>query len=231
MAPDGRTVPGSTLVGLALVLIGPPLVATHGAHAPNDTAGSLPAMLVGQRLLVGLLLAILVVVLAWEGRGIDSFRLGRLSVGSLVWGLVLAAAFIVLPGPLLLRLPAWLGLGGFDARLAELGRFPGWYLLLAVVIGGTVEEVLYRGFALDRLTALTSSTWVAGSLTVLAFAAAHVPTWGWGAAVTTAIPAATLTVFCIWRHDLWPAIIAHVLTDFVGIALGPLTARLRPWRS
>lgn len=215
-----------TVVGLALALIGPLLVAVRGARLASD-GRSLQAMIVGQGLLVSLLFGILAVVLLWEGRGITSLGLGRLSVASLAWGLALAASLILLLGPLLLRLPGWLGFSGFDAGLAELKSLPAWCLVLAVVVGGTVEEVLYRGFAVDRLAALTGSYWVAGSVTVLAFAAAHVPTWGRGPAVTTAISGAAFTAFYIWRQDLWSNIIAHVLTDFVGIALGPIMARFR----
>lgn len=211
------------IAGLVLALVGPGLVACRNPLA--DSTVSLTQMLVDQLLLVSLLLGILAVVLVWERRGISSLGLGRATFASLAWGLALATVFILVIGPLLLRLPGWLGLEGFDPGLAELGSLPVWYLIVAVVIGGAVEEVLYRGFAVERLADLTGSLWLAASITVIAFAAAHVPSWGWGPALTTLISGTVFTAFYIWRRDLWSNIIAHTLTDFVGIALAPLLAR------
>lgn len=214
-----------TTVGFAIALIGPPLVAMRGS-SPSSAAGSPQAMLIGQGLLICLLIGILAVVLLWEGRTMAFLGLGRPSVASLVWGIALASSFIFVLGPLLFRLPKWLGFAGFDAPLADLKGLPAWYLVIAVLIGGTVEEILYRGFALNEIAALIGSYWIAGTITVLAFAAAHVPTWGWGPAITTTISGAIFTAFYIWRQDLWTTIIAHVLIDFVGIALGPVIARV-----
>jgi len=212
-----------TVVGCIIAFAGPPLVAFFGKR----DAGSLRAMLVGQGMLVGLLIAILLLVMLGEDQTMASLGLGRPTSATFVWGLGSAASFVMVIGPLLLRLPRFIGLAGFDAPLADLKQLPAGYLVLAVVVGGTVEEILYRGFALTRIAALTDSGWTAGTITTLAFAAAHIQRWGWGPALTTAISGAILTVFTLWRQDLWSTILAHVLTDFFGIALGPIIASVR----
>ena len=90
-----------------------------------------------------------------------------------------------------------------------------------------MEEVLYRGFALDHLARLSGSDWMAAALVVAAFGLAHVPLWGWAPALTTAISGAALTLFYLWHRDLAANIAAHVATDFVGIVLPALAAKPR----
>ena len=216
----------ATLVGLLLALAGPPLIALIG-NRPASGSPALPGLLLGQALLVGLAAAVVAIVLLWEGQPLSSIGLQPPGWSTLAWGAGMAAFFILLLGPLLLRLPGWLGLGGFAPTLARLASLPLWYLLLAVLIGGVAEEILYRGYALDRLGSLLGSPWLAGLAVVLLFGLAHIPLWGVGPALTTTISGAALTLFFLWQGDLLANIIAHVVTDFAGIVLPPLLQALR----
>ena len=94
---------------------------------------------------------------------------------------------------------------------------PRWYLVMAAVGGGTVEELLYRGYAVERLATLSSSYLVAGVVVVLIFGFAHLPFWGPGPSLSTLITGGALTAFYIWRQDLIANAIAHALTDIVGL--------------
>ena len=137
----------------------------------------------------------------------------------------LFAAFLVwVYSPLLAQVMAFVQIPWFTEGLAKLSRFPVWYLVLAVVIGGTAEELLYRGYAIERLASVTRSYWVAGLISVLASGLAHVPMWGLSASLTTVASGAIATAFYVWRRDLLANIIAHVVTDFVGIVLPLLLA-------
>ena len=212
----------ATLVGLLLALAGPPLIARLGRGSRT-----LASLLVGQALLAGLAAAVVAVVLVWEEQPLSSIGLQPPGWSTLAWGAGMAAFFILLLGPLLLRLPGWLGLTGFAPTLARLGSLPLWYLILAVLVGGIAEEILYRGYALDRLGVLLGSPWLAGLIVVLLFGLAHIPLWGIGPALTTTISGAALTLFFLWHGDLLANIAAHVATDFVGIVLHPLLRALK----
>jgi membrane protease YdiL (CAAX protease family) len=69
-----------------------------------------------------------------------------------IWALALTAVVVFLLGPLMGSLPGWLGLNGGGNTLAEFAKLPVWYLTLAAVVGGTIEEILYRGFAIEHLS-------------------------------------------------------------------------------
>jgi CAAX protease family protein len=208
----------ATLAGLALALLGPPAVALLGRRGG---AGGLGPALAGQAALAAIAHATVAIVLFWEGRPLGSLGFGApFFARSLPLGLVLGAGFVLLLGPLLMRLPGWLGLPGFEAGLSALHRLPRWYLAVAACVGGTVEDILYRGYAFGRLAALAGSPWAAGIAVVAAFALAHLPLWGPGPAMATAVSGAVLTAAYAWSGDLTANILAHVATDAVGILGG-----------
>lgn len=203
------------------------MLIAHIGQRPGKHAGGLRSLLVGQAVLLGLGVGSLAVVLGPLGFEPQALGLVPVGIKTLLFGLGLALLFVVVVGPVLMRVPNWLGLGGFEDTLSKLARLPAWYLVLAVVVGGAVEEVLYRGVSLAVFEALGVAPPLAAPIIVLVFAAAHIPMWGVGPAVTTARSGALLTGFYLWHGDLLANIIAHTLTDFVGIALGPLVAAWR----
>ena len=211
---------------LVLALAGPAAIGLIGSRSSAGAAG-LPMLLICQGLLMALGTGCLWLTLGPLGRSPADLGIVAPGWGTLIWGSAMAALFVLVLGPVLLRLPGWLGLPGFGETLSGLAKLPVWYLGLAVIVGGTVEEVLYRGVALAILIPAGVAPAIAASLVVIAFALAHAPMWGPGPALTTALSGACLTLFFLWHGDLLANVLAHVATDFVGIVLGPLTVMLR----
>lgn len=88
----------------------------------------------------------------------------------------------------------------------------------AVTIG-VVEEILYRGYPIERLLAYTDSPLVAGGVTWIVFTAVHAVSWPLGSLLQTALVSAVLTVVYLRRRTLAPVVGAHVLV-WVFAALG-----------
>ncbi len=215
-----------SIFGLLVALGGPPLVALYGTRfAAKPT--SVKTNLVCQFALLWLLALVLVVVVVWEGAPLSSIGLRQVGLSTFAWAAGIALLFIVVLGPVFLRLPGWLGQPGFAKPLGTLQEMPLWYLTVAVAVGGSVEELLYRGFAIEHLGRLIGYEWVAAAAVVVMFGLAHVPMWGWAPALTTMLSGAVLTIFYLWHRDLVANILAHVTTDFVGIVLPVLLARVR----
>jgi len=209
--------------GLAIALFGPLFVAIaseRSARVPNRLGG----LLLAQAGLVAIVGAVLAVVFFWERNPASSIGLKSLTLQSLAWGFALAVFFTYAFSPVAYWALRRLRLRGFDKGLSQLQGLPVWYLVLAVVIGGSAEEILYRGFAIERITTLTGSLWLAGVIAVVVFAVAHVPMWGWGPALATLVPGAILTLFYMWQRDLAACIVAHVVADLAGIVVGPRLA-------
>lgn len=81
--------------------------------------------------------------------------------------------------------------------------------LFGAVTTGVVEEILYRGYPLERLLEYTDSAAVAGTLTVVVFTLAHLITWPVGSVALVAAVSVVLTVVYLRRRTLVPVVGAH----------------------
>jgi len=187
------------IVGLIIALFGPGMVGLAGEKLVGKVA-PLAENIAAQIALLLILSAVLAIVARWENRPLASIGIRPPKLSSVVWGLLLAAFFVFVYSPALLWVMKRLGQGGFEAGLSRLALLPGWDRVLAVLIGGTVEEVLYRGFAIERLSLLTGSYWMAAFVSSLAFGLAHGPFWGWAPALVTTVSGLLLSGFYIWRR-------------------------------
>jgi membrane protease YdiL (CAAX protease family) len=92
--------------------------------------------------------------------------------------------------------------------------------MLTVMRAGIAEEVLYRGFAIERLQVLTGYKWVAASLPLILFSAFHYRQGLPGIGIAFLL-GAILTAFYMWKRDLLANIFGHFLTDFIPNILLP----------
>jgi uncharacterized protein len=214
----------STIIGLCFALGGPALLARFGSQFFSDPE-SLVSKILQQIALATLFVIILGIVIFGEQQSLSSIGLHSLRWQSILWGLIFAGFLVFIYSPLLMWSMTKLGFTGFEKGLAKLTLLPVWYLILAVVIGGVVEEGLYRGYATERLSLLTGSYWLGCVLALISFGLAHVPLWGWVPAFTTVISGGLLTLFYLGTGDLLTAIVAHVATDSVGIIIPTLWAQ------
>ena len=91
-----------------------------------------------------------------------------------------------------------------------------------VIRAGVVEEIIFRGLAIERLAALTGSRAMAAIVSGAAFIAVHISGWGYAQLIVVAFGTVIMTVLYLWRRDLGSNMIAHTLTDFVGFLLARL---------
>lgn len=212
----------ATFFGVAFALFGPAL--------PVDRLfvfkSPLARHLFSQAYLLSLVGVILVVV-HLENATLASLGWQGASISSVLWGLVLAAGLMWLVYPVTVALFRAMRIVGYTDGLGKLAALPRWSLVLAAVVAGIAEETLYRGFALTRITDLTGSSVLAIFLTTLIFAFVHQRLWGWGASVGFVVSGLVLSTFFVWREDLLANILAHALTDAIGlIRLTKSTPRL-----
>ena len=208
-----------TLIGLAIALFGVPAIifVYHRIVADPGASGSVALR---ELLILALATFLLWIVVTRERLPLSSIGLRWDHFGrSLAWGLGLALVlFAALVG--CLALYSLLGI-----RYGEGGRIAVsmWATLLTLVRAGVVEEMFYRGYALERLEGLTGSKWVAAGVALLAFAGFH---YGQGPAgmLIALLFGAILTGFYLWKRNLVAVIFAHFLVDFVPNILLPLIA-------
>lgn len=110
--------------------------------------------------------------------------------------------------------------GGVEAGLASFAGFSIPQRLFVAATAGVTEEVPYRGYAIERLAALTGSPILAGAVSVVAFVAAHYgEVWDRSSLPRLAQPAVLLTVLYLLTRSLPVVIAVHTLNNAVGLLL------------
>ena len=153
-------------------------------------------------------------------------RLGLASIGwrppgwrSLAWGVI--ATLLLLVSLVLsygVILPA-LHLSVNAAAIARITHVPLWLQTATVLRAGVVEEIVFRGYAIERVHFLTRSKWIALSLPAAAFIAVHLGGWGYPQLIVVAFGTAILTWLYWARRDLAANMLAHFLADFIAFLL------------
>jgi len=137
---------------------------------------------------------------------------------SLSWGFVIAVVSAVVVGAL-----AYVTQYGHGPGSAAFERLPLWLITAIVFRAGVVEELFYRGYAIERLQLIGLNRFWAVAIPLVIFSLGH---WSGGAAnIFIAFAAGLiLTGFYLWRRDLVANMIGHGLVDFVANVLPKLFA-------
>ncbi len=94
--------------------------------------------------------------------------------------------------------------------------------LALVLTAGIFEEVLYRGYALERLTTIWRSQWAAAVATVVLFTLAHLPVIGLAYLPAVGVVSVLVTLLYLWRRDLILNMAAHATIDGIALLVLPI---------
>jgi len=100
----------------------------------------------------------------------------------------------------------------------SLAKLPVWLLTLIVVRAGVIEELFYRGYAIERLQSIGLNKYWAAAIPLLVFSLGHW-TGGWPNIVIALALGFVLSGFYLWRRDLVANMIGHFGVDFIGVVL------------
>jgi membrane protease YdiL (CAAX protease family) len=94
------------------------------------------------------------------------------------------------------------------------GTVPAALLLLGVLTAGITEEVLYRGYPIERITEITGNKWLAVLISVIAFVLPHIAGWNLTHIVAVVIPLGiVLSGLYLWKRNLIFNMIVHIVID------------------
>jgi uncharacterized protein len=206
-----------TLVGLLLALIGPPTIALLTTRAFN-TSSMVRANIVGQAAMWILAALVVAVILFWERLPLSTIGFARPRAQSIILGVTTAMFLSYVATPVGTWLVAYFSLQGLDAGLTRLRGLPLPQLLVGAITAGVVEELLYRGYAIERLSSLLGRPWLGALVALACFALAHLPFWGTASALFTFVAGGVLTLLYLWRRDLAVNMLAHSVTGVVQLS-------------
>jgi membrane protease YdiL (CAAX protease family) len=158
-----------------------------------------------------LALAILFIV-RQEGTSLASVGVRRPNAATYLIAAAVAAVLVLL-FPTIEGVLSLFGIAGSTPTLDRLSRLPPWLIFLGTIRAGVTEELLFRGYLIERLTFLTGRKGYASIISLEIFVLLHLGSWPPGHLIYVAIAGGALTLLYVRRRDLICNIVAHVLTD------------------
>jgi membrane protease YdiL (CAAX protease family) len=212
----GRAV-AATWVGLAIALLLAPIL----SYAVPTALSVVPRVLLREAGFWTCAAAVVLIVVRAERRPLASIGIKKPTWASLLRGVV---AFLVLSAAygVVTELQRAAGMPDAKQELPTLLALPLWLRLLMVARAGVVEEVLYRGYPIERIAWMSGSTWLGALVPLVVFSLLHVPFWGVRHLPVVVVASVVLTLLYVWKRDLSSNMVAHFLTDLVGIIVVPL---------
>lgn len=176
------------------------------------------------KLFEGSMWLLLSLIILWiyfvEKRTITSIGWKKLTAKTVLLGIGLGFVVFILFGVLTAAIRVMgLELNQETAALIASQPFP--FLLLIALRAAVVEEVLYRGFAFERIYDLTKSKWLAGLIPVLIFTLVHY-SWGIGHLVFVFFAGGIFMLVYISKRNLGLIMIAHFITDVIALLVLPV---------
>ena len=211
--------PIATFVGLFVALGGPFILTLVFGRRPADM--SIPDKVIfslAEKWALALIL--LGIVFFWERQSFGSIGIKQMSGRDVLWGIV---GFIVGALSFVLTMPVIhaLGLETTSAGITQLAQVP---LLLragVVVTAGITEEIMFRGYPIERFGSLTGRLGLGAVIAYVVFVVLHIPFWGIGGTIQIGVWSLIVTLLYVKRRNLPACMLMHVLNDAYAFILLP----------
>ena len=214
-----RGLSAAVIVGLIVSLFGVPLLGRLDVPRWVDASAtrSFLANSLASWLLVGVLL---VIVLYWERRRLTSIGLrvpsrreAAVGIGAGLGGVVLGLVAIgIAVVTLQLEQPE---------TLSAINRLslPARVTIVATAV--ITEEILWRGYPIERLTELTGNVWIGAAVSGVVFLAVHYPAWGLVGAIPQAVFTLVIVGVYVWSRNVVACMCTHGVINTLTILVLP----------
>lgn len=206
-----------TFIGLFLVF-GLPLIFSFFLKSKYRKSGLFSGIVVHHWSIVFLLF---ILITLWEHQSLSSIGFRGFSYREILWGFAgffVGAFSFALTTPLVRALHLNTTAGG----ITRLAAAPPGLRVVLVLTAGIAEEIMFRGYAIERLATLIGSVAVGAAIAYLVFVALHLPFWGPGGTIQIGVWSLLVTVLYVWQRNLWPCILMHVLNDAYAFIVLPM---------
>ncbi|MFK2877892.1 CPBP family intramembrane glutamic endopeptidase [Rhodanobacter hydrolyticus] len=164
--------------------------------------------------------AMLLYVRKVERRPLSSIGFRPPGVGNVLIGMAAGVMVLAVLGTMyFLVLPAF-HLSDSIASTANGGALmatPFWWRFISTIRAAVSEEVLFRGYAMQRIEEVSGSRIAALLLSLTVFTIDHVTYWGWSHELIVATGGLAFSLLYLWRRNLWVNIIAHFIVDAASV--------------
>ncbi len=167
----------------------------------------------------GLTIIVLLIMTFFEKQPLSSIGIKKMKVADIGWGVcgfILGIATFTVTTPLLKAFH----LDSTVPVIAKLATLPISLRIFIVMTAGTCEEILFRGYPIERLHDLTGNLSTSAIIPYAVFVGAHFWLWGLTGMIQIGVWTIVITLLYVWRRNLPTCILMHILNDgFAFIAL------------
>jgi membrane protease YdiL (CAAX protease family) len=204
------------IAGLLLSLFALPITGLLTRNVPEATK-----TIWGLTLTWVVTFALLILIKYGEGRAYSRLGFAPLTIKD---GLLAAVIGIVLSisVPLLTLLVSQFLPSTTEGSILDTAQAPWFILLLGVLTAGITEEIIFRGYLIERLSELTGKPLFAVGVSVIAFSLPHLLNWNISHVVGVVLPLGLiLSWLYLWKRNIIFNMIVHIVIDLplVFIAL------------
>ena len=164
--------------------------------------------------------ALLAIVLFWERRSLASIGLkmpdGREIGIAVAAGLVAVMVGVFVTGVAV----AVLGVEQPTA-LSAVGRLPFVIQLMVVVTAVITEEIMWRGYPIERLAELTGRPWIGAVVSGVVFLGVHYPDWGLAGAIPQSVFTLALVGVYVWSRNVLASMLTHGVINVLMVLVLP----------
>jgi len=223
-APESREpVSASHIAGLSIALVATTVLwipAVIGPLLPEDFVWRNVA---AQGIDWGFAVVLILIVVFWERKPLASMGFKSVDLSVVATGLGLGGFLMV--GILGWSLLAPMLSGGTETLNETMSETPTsvpppyfflWYAPFALITASFAEEIIYRGYAMERLLRIGVGPVTTVLVTQIAFALYHLKD-GLGSVLMVATIGSLFAVYYVLTRNLWVTIIGHFFVDAMAI--------------
>jgi membrane protease YdiL (CAAX protease family) len=205
-----------TIAGLILAGFGVVLVQILQTTSPLANRLSEQSLIILSQIMIWLVGLALVAIVKWgEKHPLTSIGFKTISGREILFAILIGLALSIMV-PILTVLVSQVipASGGGDIQ-GITSSVPWWILLISILTAGVIEELIYRGYIIERLHTITNSYWVAIFVSVIAFVLPHIAYWNTAHVVGVVLPLGlVLSGLYVWKRNLIFNMIVHFMIDF-----------------
>lgn len=102
------------------------------------------------------------------------------------------------------------------SHVSNILRMPYWYIVIMVARIAVAEELLFRGYVIERIEELGFGRWAGAALSLAVYAAVHWSGWNPVESIATIFIGAMLSALYLWRRNTYVNMIAHFIVTGAG---------------
>jgi len=159
-----------------------------------------------------LVVILIIIIVVWEKSSLASIGIKKISFKDFKWGLLvlILGFFLFFISDFIINS---LNLVSQSSETKDLFIIPISIRILMVITAGITEEIIFRGYLIERIDILSKSIIFSSIFSLIAFTVFHIPFWGIVGAIQVGIWAIPITIFYIRFRNLTICMIVHILYD------------------